>query len=256
MTSSRRHCTINPDFPQTEKLDTILRATRSSSRPVKSAVPARERVYERLKGAILSGRLNPAERLTEEHLAKEMGVSRTPIREALHKLESEGLIKPLETRGFIVPPDSREEVEELFDIRAILEGYALRVICGKILDQDLEKLSECVERAEKALGRGRINDVFKWNTQFHDMLHGMVTERERLHRMMVEMRQYVLRHRRDTLQHPDAGKRTLDGHRKILLGLRLKDPDLCERMMREHIQQAKEDALQTLFPAQKKPPLE
>lgn len=230
-----------------------MRATRSSSRPVKNAVPVREKVYERLKGAILAGRLNPEERLTEEHLAEKMGVSRTPIREALHKLESEGLIRPLETRGFIVPRDSREEVEELFDIRAVLEGYALRVICEKASAQNLEKLSECLERAGRALARNRINDVFKWNTQFHDALHGMVTDREKLHRMMVEMRQHVLRYRRNTLQHPDAGKRTLDGHRKILLALRLKDPDLCERMMREHIQQAKEDALRTLYPDNKSP---
>ena len=230
-----------------------MRATRSSSRPVKNAVPVREKVYERLKGAILAGRLNPEERLTEEHLAEKMGVSRTPIREALHKLESEGLIRPLETRGFIVPRDSREEVEELFDIRAVLEGYALRVICEKASGPNLEKLSECLERAGRALARNRINDVFKWNTQFHDALHGMVTEREKLHRMMVEMRQHVLRYRRNTLQHPDAGKGTLDGHRKILLALRLKDPDLCERMMREHIQQAKEDALRTLYPDKKSP---
>jgi DNA-binding GntR family transcriptional regulator len=232
-------------------LDTIVRATRSSSRPAKNSVPVREKVYEQLKGAILTGRLNPEERLTEEHLAEKMGVSRTPIREALHKLASEGLIKPLETRGFIVPPGSREDVEELFDIRAILEGYALRVICETISGQNFEKLGECVERAERALEKRRINDVFRWNTQFHDTLHGMVTERERLHRMMVEMRQHVLRYRKDTLQHPDAGKRTLDGHRKILLALRLKDPDLCERMMREHIHQAKEDALRTLYPDRK-----
>jgi DNA-binding GntR family transcriptional regulator len=65
---------------------------------------------------------------------------------------------------------------------------------------------------------------------------------------MVDMRKYVLRYRRDTLQSPDAGKRTLEGHRKILLALQLRDPDLCERTMREHIQQAREDALRTLFP--------
>ena len=74
--------------------------------PSKSTIPVRERAYECLKSAILSGRFNPGKRLTEEHLAKEMGVSRTPVREALHKLESEGLIKALETRGFIVSKDS------------------------------------------------------------------------------------------------------------------------------------------------------
>lgn len=221
------------------------RSVRSNS--PKRAVPVRERAYEHLKAAILDGRFSPAERLTEEHLAEELGVSRTPVREALHKLGSEGLIKPLETRGFIVYPDSKEEVEELFEIRSILEGYALKIISEKISEGDLERLNGFIEKAEDALKRKRINEIFRWNTKFHDTLHGMVAEKKRLHRLMVDMRKYVLRFRKNTLQYPDAGKRTVDGHRKILLALRLKDPDLCERMMREHIRQAKEDALQSLF---------
>jgi DNA-binding GntR family transcriptional regulator len=65
--------------------------------------------------------------------------------------------------------------------------------------------------------------------------------------MMVNIRKYVLRYRKDTLRYPDGGKRTIEGHRKIMMSLRLRDPDLCERVMREHIQEAKEDALQTTF---------
>ena len=217
-----------------------------SSSP-RGAVPVRERTYEHLKSAILDGRFSPAERLTEEHLAEDLGVSRTPVREALHKLESEGLIKPLETRGFIVFPDSKEEVEELFEIRSILEGYALKIISERISEGDLERLSGFIEKAEGALEAKRTHEIFRWNTKFHDTLHGMVAEKKRLHRLIVNMRKYVLRFRENTLQYPDAGKRTIDGHRKILLALRLKDPDLCERMMREHIRQAKEDALQSLF---------
>jgi len=215
--------------------------------PSKSTIPVRERAYECLKSAILSGRFNPGKRLTEEHLAKEMGVSRTPVREALHKLESEGLIKPLETRGFIVSKDSREEIEELFDMRAILEGYGLRVISEKVSEDLLEQLNGFIEKAEDALRRKQIREVFKWNTQFHDTLHRMVSEKKRLHRLLVNVRKYVLRYRENTLQYPDGGRRALDGHRKIVMALRLKDPDLCERVMREHIQEAKEDALQFLF---------
>jgi len=185
--------------------------------------------------------------LTEEHLAKEMGVSRTPVREGLHKLESEGLIKALETRGFIVSKDSREEVEELFDMRAILEGYGLRVISEKVSENLLEQLNGFIEKAEDALRRKQIREVFKWNTQFHDTLHRMLAEKKRLHRLLVNVRKYVLRYRENTLQYPDGGRRALDGHRKIVMALRLKDPDLCERVMREHIQEAKEDALQFLF---------
>ncbi len=210
-------------------------------------LPVRERAYEFLKTSILSGRFSPGERLTEEHLAKTLGISRTPIREALHKLESEGLIKPLATRGFVASQDSREDVEELFEIRAVLEGYALRLICGRISDAVLGKLEETVSKAEEALASQSLEEVFRWNTRFHDTLHELITDKHRLYHQMVTMRQYVLRYRRNTLQYPDGGRRTVEGHRKILLALRLRDPDLCERVMREHIQESKVGALQFLF---------
>jgi DNA-binding GntR family transcriptional regulator len=210
-------------------------------------IPVREKAYEFLKSSILSGRFNPGERLTEEHLAKELGMSRTPIREALHKLETEGLIKPLASRGFVASQDSKDDIEELFEIRAVLEGYALRVICDRITDSVLERLEETVQNAEAALRGQNLDDVFQWNTRFHDTLHELLTDKHRLYHQMVTMRQYVLRYRKNTLQYPDGGERTVDGHRKILLALRLRDPDLCERVMREHIQQSKKDALQSLF---------
>jgi DNA-binding GntR family transcriptional regulator len=212
-----------------------------------AGMPVRERAYEHLKAAILSGRFSPGERLTEEHLARELGISRTPIREALHKLESEGLITPLATRGFVASRDSREEVEELFEIRAVLEGYALRVICDRIGEEALARLEETVAGAEAALRRNSLDEVFQWNTRFHDTLHEIITDKQRLYQQMVTMRQYVLRYRKNTLEYPDGGSRTVGGHRKILLALRLRDPDLCERVMREHIQQSKTDALQFMF---------
>jgi len=213
----------------------------------KKGVSVRKRVYENLKTAILSGRLSPKERLTEEHLAETLGASRTPVREALYKLEAEGLIRPLETRGFIVSGDSKEEVEELFEIRAILEGYALRISSERISEEDFQQLETFIARAQSALDNGRMGDVFRWNTRFHDHLHKLVSDMARLYRIIVDMRKQVLRYRKETLQSIEGAQRTLDGHRKILLALRLKDPELCEKTMREHINLAKEDALLTLL---------
>lgn len=212
-----------------------------------SDIPARERVYERLKSLILSGRLHPGEKLTEEHWAQTFGVSRTPVREAFHRLEAEGLIKPRKKRGFTVARDSREEVEELFELRSILEGYALRLISQNLSEEIFSQLNEFIKRAEEALKKKRIEEVFEWNTRFHDTLHNQVSHKTRLYRLIENMRKYVLRHRKDTLRYPDGGRRSIEGHKKIMMALSLKDPDLCERVMREHIQEAKEDALQSLF---------
>ena len=209
----------------------------------KNAVPARERTYAYLKDKLLAGGFGPGERLTEEQLAADLGVSRTPVREALHKLEREGLVKPLKTRGFCVPSDSKEEMEELFDIRSVLEGYALRCVCDYISEQNLMELEAYIQKTEDALHQKKIDQIYHINTQFHDMLHGLVANKPRLHTMMSEMRRYVLRYRKDTLNTLDGPRRAIEGHHKIMLALRLRDPDLCEHIMRKHIQESKEDAV-------------
>ena len=212
----------------------------------KKFVPVRERAYNDLKSDLLSGRFSPGERLTEEHLAKSLGVSRTPVREALHKLESEGLVKPLESRGFYVARDSREELEDLFDIRAALEGYAIRLICARISAETIKQLNEFIKKAEDALARKQLDEIFEYNTQFHDALHGAIAHKSRFHNLIADTRKYVLRYRKDSLHYLAGAKRTIAGHKKILLAISLKDPDLCERVMREHIQEAKEEALHKL----------
>lgn len=216
-----------------------------SRKSTKNGTSVREKTYENLKSSIFSGRFTSGERLTEEHLAEELGVSRTPVREALHKLEQDGLIEPLESRGFCIPRDSAQEIEDLFELRTVLEGYTLKIICERITEEQIAMLEEIVNKADDAMRRKRIEEVFHWNTQFHDSLHDLVADKRRFHGLIVNMRKYVLRYRKDTLQYLGAAKRASDGHRQILLSLKLKDPDLCERVMRIHIRQSKEDALQT-----------
>jgi len=219
----------------------------AKSKISKKSTPVRESTYNNLKSDVLAGRFNPGERLTEEHLAKSMGVSRTPVREALHKLESEGLIKPLESRGFSVARDSREEMEDLFDIRAALEGYAIRLICDCITAESIAVLEDLIRKAEDALKRKKLDEIFKYNTRFHDVLHDVISHKSRFHNLIADTRKYVLRYRKDSLQYLTAARRTIDGHKKIVLAISLKNPDLCERVMREHVQEAKEEALHTML---------
>ena len=221
----------------------MLSKPTSNSKTNSKSVPVREWTYNHLKSDVLSGYFNPGERLTEEHLAKSLGVSRTPVREALHKLASEGLIQPLESRGFCVARDSREEIEDLFDIRAALEGYAIRLICDGISEATLEELNGFIQKAQDALDRKSLDEIFEYNTQFHDTLHRVLPRKTRFYNLIADTRKYVLRYRKDSLYYLDGAKRTIDGHRKILLAISLKDPDLCERVIRQHIREAKEDAL-------------
>jgi len=225
-----------------------LQNSTAKSKISKKSTPVRESTYHNLKSDVLAGRFNPGERLTEEHLAKTLGVSRTPVREALHKLESEGLVKPLESRGFYVALDSREELEDLFDIRAALEGYAIRLICEKISGETIRQLNEFILKAEDAFARKQLDEIFEYNTQFHDALHNVLDRKTRLHTLIADTRRYVLRYRKDSLHYLEGARRTIDGHKKILMAISLKDPELCERVMREHVREAKEEALHRHFP--------
>lgn len=220
------------------------REAREQSGPSgEQAIPAREYAYLHLKTLILSDRFAPGQRLAEEQLAKEFGISRTPIREALHKLESEGLITSLPTRGFVASHDSQEDMEEIIELRAILEGYALRVICGRLTERQLQGLEETVRKTEDAQRHQHLDDVSRWNTRFHDMLHDLISDKRRLCQQVVTMRRYVFRYRESEQPEPEGGRRTVEDHRRILMALRFRDPALCEYVMREHIHRSRGDRL-------------
>jgi DNA-binding GntR family transcriptional regulator len=112
-----------------------------------------------------------------------------------------------------------------------------------IVEKSIVELQGLIRKAENARKRKKLDEIFRYNTHFHDTLHGVISHKSRFHSLIVDTRNYVLRYRKDSLHYRAGARRTIDGHKKILLALSLKDPDLCERVMREHIQEAKEEAL-------------
>jgi len=214
------------------------------SKNSKNSLSIREKTYCLLKKQILTGQFQPGQKLTEESLAKKFGVSRTPVRDALHKLELEGLVKVAGARGFCVPEDSEEDMSELFEIRAVLEGHALACICKIITDEEIQSLKKLVQSAEQAFLTGKLDLIFDYNTRFHDLLYDMLaSQKPRLFSIIEDMREYILRYRKNTLIHQDSVQRSILGHKKILMGLDLRDPQLCERIMRNHVYEAKKDTL-------------
>lgn len=210
--------------------------------PPQPGQSVREKTYWLLRKQLLTGQFRPNQRLTEEALANRLGVSRTPVREALHKLELEGLVSSAGARGFRVPEDSLEEMNELFEIRSILEGHALAVLCQLAGREDIDELRAIVGEAEEASRQHQPERVLALNTRFHDRLYSLLaTGRPRLHALIEDMRQYVLRYRENTLLQRSGAERSVAGHRKILLALELGEPELCERIMRAHVREARED---------------
>lgn len=207
----------------------------------------REKAYQYLKELVVSGQMSSGERLNQEFIAEQLNISRTPIREALHRLRSEGLINQADTGGFRVPDLSLEELEEMFDIRMALEGYLMRTICNNISEKIIERLSALIDFSEKALKEKKYEDVFKWNTELHDTLYSCAAQKKKSNSIISNMKEHMLRYRRETLYHPEAAQRSINAHRKILFALRLKDPNLCDYIMKLHIQESKYDAIRITF---------
>jgi DNA-binding GntR family transcriptional regulator len=214
---------------------------------VKKGLQAREKIYRRLKSHLISGNVRPGGKLRQEELAEKLQVSRTPIREALHRLESEGLIERADTGGFRVSHLSAHELEELFDIRSVLEGFSARFACRVVSEDNLDMMEEFVEKSQQAHRKGQAEEIFYWNTELHDTIHNIIGQRRRFQNLISNMRDYILRYRMDTLHHLDLAQKSINAHRKILLAFRLKDSNLAEYMMRLHIQESKEDAMRITF---------
>jgi len=203
--------------------------------------PARERTYALLKDRILAGGFAPGERLGEERLAGEYQVSRTPIREALHKLESERLIAPRSGGGFVVTPTLEAEAKELRELRAVLEGYALRLVSLRMTEAALTELETTLARAEFALGSGSLPQLLESNARFREILYTPIADKRRLSQQLISLRQYAQRYRRGAQGSREA-RRELEGHRKIVAALRVGDAEMCEILMRKQVWNSEEDS--------------
>lgn len=206
---------------------------------------AREQTYRFLRERLLTGGYSPNQRLVEESIARTLGVSRTPVREALHKLELEGLVEPAGARGFRVPEDSLAGMNELFEIRGVMEGHALACLVDIVNEENMQDLNTLIDGAEQACAAGDLEMIFKYNTRFHDLLYGLLAEqRPRLFSLIEDMRDYVVRYRKNSLITMESAHHSIAGHKKIVMALTLGDRHLCEQLMRSHVREAQEHALQ------------
>ena len=203
-----------------------------------SAIPERKPlghyVFENLKQAIVRGNFTPGNRLVESHIAEAMGISRTPVREAIHKLEREGLIKKLPQGGFYVLNLTREEIEETFGIRSVLESYAARLAAIKHQKEELAPLEEKIEEFQHFLNRGEWEALLKINTEFHSLLYAM-SRSPKLIKMINDLQDQIYRFRRIILRIDTMAKTSNEDHRQMLRAMKKRDADRVETLVRQHI---------------------
>lgn len=202
-------------------------------------------VFENLRHAILRGDIPPGSRLVENRLAETMGISRTPIREAMHKLEREGLLKKLPNSGFTVTGLTRQDIEETFGIRSVLESYAARLAAVNHEEGELAGLEEKIEEYQACLDQGRMEDLPEINTQFHDILYAL-SRSPKLIKMVNDLRDQIYRFRKIILKAEARAKASNDDHRKMLKAMRKRDAERVERLVKEHILRGQKMVLREL----------
>ncbi len=201
--------------------------------------PLREEVYDSLKKSILHGKLNGGQRLIEEQLAHQIGISRTPVREAFHKLERDELVTRLPKGGFAVRDFTKEDVEEIFGIRSALESYAAYLATLHISPEKISNLEKKIEETEKALRSGDEDKVIHLHTEFHDLLYKSCKS-NKLIEMINNFRDYFYRYRPALLRTEKTIRVSIEDHRRMLEAMKKKNPRLVERLVRKHLTKGKE----------------
>jgi len=196
--------------------------------------PVGEQVTGHLRRLILSGELPPGSRLVGKQLAEDMGISRTPVREALHRLAQENLVVRRESGGFEVRPLSAQEVEEVVGVRAALESYAVELAARRMSPQVLEALKRNVEEYALALKQNKVMRLVKLNTAFHEAVYEAAGSRV-LRGQINELAAILHRFRVAILSEPKAAARSLKDHRRLLEALGKGDARLAGRICRQHV---------------------
>jgi DNA-binding GntR family transcriptional regulator len=207
--------------------------------------PLREEVYESLKGAILGGKIRSGRRLIEEELASVVGASRTPVREAVHKLEKDELLIRLPNGGFVVRQFTIEDIEEIFGIRSVLESYAALLATRHITDEMIRLLEKKIARSVECAADKDTNGIIRLNTEFHDILY-KAAKSGKLYRMISNFRDYFYRYRVAILGVDGMPDVSIQDHRDMLAAMKGKNARKAEKLVKRHILRGKDIVIQQI----------
>lgn len=222
------------------------RGARRAVRPDVGALPRGEAAYRYIRKAIQDGKLTPGERLREVELAKQVGLSRTPIREALSRLESEGLVAHDATRGVVVAELDHVMVTELYYMREVLEGTAARLAAQHASDVEISILDDLCQQYEAALSDEVA--LASANRRFHETLYRCSHNRYLLN-MVTVLHNALSLLSGTTLDNRERAVESLREHRAVVTAILARDADAAEQALRTHIRAAQKVRLQKLFAA-------
>ena len=197
-------------------------------------LPLRDVVFNTLRQAILRGELKPGERLMEIQLANKLGVSRTPIREAIRKLELEGLVLMIPRRGAEVAEITEKSLRDVLEVRGALEELAVKLACQKITDAQIQELRVAEKEFELALQSGDVTTYAEADVKFHDVIY-IATDNQRLIQLLSNLREQMYRYRVEYLKREEAHETLLIEHKRIIETIAKRDMDAAVDAVCQHI---------------------
>ena len=200
----------------------------------------RGRVFHKIREDILSGKYKEHEELKEVAIGEEMGVSRTPVREAFRQLELEGLIQIIPNKGAYVTGITVEDVKDIYMIRSLLEGLCARWATEHITEEQLEEMEENIYIAEFHAAKGHLEQIAELDNRFHDIMYEACNSKM-LEHLLKDFHQYVLRVRKKTLANANRGEASNHEHRLIMEAIKAKDAEKAEELANRHMINAYEN---------------
>ncbi|CUH92278.1 GntR family transcriptional regulator [Herbinix luporum] len=194
----------------------------------------RGRVYNAIRDKILSGAYQENEELKEMTLAKELGVSRTPVREALRQLELEGLVSITPNKGASVTGITKKDIHDIYIIRSYLEGLCAKWACENISNTQIEALEEILYLSDFHARRSHFDQLVELDNKFHDLIY-KASGSKILNHVLSDFHQYVERVRKVTLSRPYRAEKSRKEHAAIVEAIKKRDQNLAEALANEHI---------------------
>lgn len=192
------------------------------------------RVFHTIRENILSGKYATNEELKEKSIGEELGVSRTPVREALRQLELEGLVTIIPNKGAYVVGISQKDIRDIYEIRSRLEGLCARWAAENISKEQLDELEENIYLSDFHSAKGNSEQVVELDNRFHEILYNASGSKELRH-VLLDFHHYVQRVRKITLAVQDRAISSNAEHRKIVEALKLHDGELAEKLANYHM---------------------
>ena len=208
-------------------------------------LPLRDVVFQTLRQAILRGELKPGERLMEIQLANKLGVSRTPIREAIRKLELEGLVLMIPRKGAEVAEITEKNLRDVLEVRCALEELAVQLACDRIDKQGIRDLQQAAKNFESVLDSADITKIAEADVAFHDIIY-MATDNKRLIQLLNNLREQMYRYRIEYLKKKEYYPRLLAEHQDIIQAIANGDRERATKITSQHIDNQVETVADTI----------